>query len=237
MKLVILSSGRCGGRYVSHVIRSAFPGSCVFGEIFRKGGDSIATLATKLQTTEDEVKTQLAQHPQTIWRNLDSVNNSNINAARIFYYHRKRNSELWETLREDTRIVHVIRRNPFNILVSRKIAEKTGVWENSKNTINIPHFNTVVMQPDYVKQEIRKYISDVEWARDKFIKNDYHELYFEEICYSAKTCATMLREILSDWELPFNPEVTIGLQRIKNSGNFEIVKNYADIAYLDHRFL
>jgi hypothetical protein len=106
-----------------------FPKKLLLGEIFRNSGDSLQILQNELCLSEKEVFMLLSSDPLALWTKIQSCNCAeNGMLAKIFNYHARPFPELWDHFSQPNRIVHLIRKNPFDIIVSHKLAHLSGQW-------------------------------------------------------------------------------------------------------------
>lgn len=229
---ILLSSARSGTNFFLTVYKKCFPNDFVVKEIFRKGGDNLDAIAEQLDTTRDQVVTLQEAAPLELWTRIKEscYRTGNSAVAKIFYYHDAENDALREHFRQHDRVVHLIRRNAFDVFLSERMARKTGQWQEFKKTP--PHeVQSIKLDPDALKSFRQRQTDFVTQARAFFGSGDYTEVFYEDISASPEECASCLEQIYGSLQSPA-PE-HIGLLRQKKKSNRELVANYDAVEHLD----
>jgi hypothetical protein len=234
---VILTSARFGGKYMLDLISQADPEAEVLQEVLRKGSDNTNRVGKITGLSVDEVVALSREAPEQLWDRLATAAAQGDRAIylRAYHYHQPNNAPLWDRVRDQARVVHLIRRNLFDAYCSREVAMKLGKWQvkrgqklDSGGTIEIPRPALEEFITDRCKQ--------INWARDHFAAGDYHEVFFEDIIRSPGNC---LRALAGKIDLPENPvpqHFLSKFDRMRPTSNADLVGNYLDVAVLDKEF-
>lgn len=229
--VIIVSAARSGTNFFLDCYGEVFPKTIRLKEIFRKKGDNLNLLSSILQIEENEILKIVNSNPKKLWtiitQKLEERNTNLI--AKIFYYHADRKSDLWKHFHKENKVLHLIRRNPFDSLVSQHVATKTGVWQGRKETDN----SGVRLQidPAEANEFISKRTEQVKWAQHYFESADYTELFYEDLSKSTQTCCDMICEIFDI--PPENSYSEVSIKKQNNIRHSERVENYAEVSHLD----
>ena len=231
---LLLSSSRSGTNFFLSVYARCFPKDFVAKEIFRPNSDSLPLLEALLGVSQEEIKALVRSDPRSLWQNIVARCNEADRRAlvKIFYYHVDHGSNLWTHFKENTKIVHLIRRNQFDAFLSQKVAQQTGRWQVFKQDgdedATLPPFSIDQSELESYLERQKEYVS---WARRYFEGADYREVFYEDVSGSPKDCAT---EIVRIFERPCElKEITIGLKKQKTVSNAELVENYDALRKFD----
>ncbi|QKK02411.1 MAG: hypothetical protein HND55_06970 [Pseudomonadota bacterium] len=231
---ILISSARSGTNYFLSVYQQCFPRDLVVKEIFREQGDSLPQLKRALGLSEDRILAMVRTQPSALWRLLmQHAGRSGVGViAKIFYYHVAADDPLWMLFRRRARIVHLIRRNAFNIFLSREIARKTGQWQVFRHEMPSRRGNRRV---HIGRGELEAFMSlhqqRVAAVRTRYADADYHEVFYEDIEDSIDACARRVCAIFGSGQPPEQPK--IALKKQKRERNEALVVNYDDVADLD----
>lgn len=232
---ILVSSARSGTNYFLDVYKECFPSDFVVKEIFRDGGDSLKLIASLLDISTEAVVDKLEANPRAFWMRIEKqCADQGIRAlAKIFYYHQSPEAALWSYFKNHDRVVHLIRRNPFDSFLSLKVATQTGQWQNRGKEQSAQDV-TVTLDPAELGAFIDRQKGFVEWTRRKFANAiDYRELFYEDIADSMDSCVAFIRDTFGPLEGP--TPTSVGIKRQKTTTNDEIVANYAAVQHLDMR--
>lgn len=233
--LVILSSARSGTNYFLSVLKKMVPEAVVLREVFRKGGDNLPELVELTGRSRAELATLGQDEPIALWELLRQAAGSRPLAVKIFYYHAKPTSPIWERFSEEARIIHLVRRRILDTLVSRKLAEGTGSWMLPRNVAGPSLQPAFRLDPDEVAAFIAERKAYIQAFRHRFRNAEIHEVCYEDIADDPRLCATEIARLtgfpLPDFplELPIRKQNTWAIQ--------EIVSNYYEIAAFDKSHL
>jgi len=178
--LVVLSGSRSGTNYFLSVYKEMVPDAVVLREVFRKGGDNLPELAelTGMPMTRLAVLGQ--EEPVALWKILRQAVGSRPLALKIFYYHARPESPIWERFAKEARIVHLLRRRILDTLISRKLAEATGRWITPSD-VTSPSRPSFRLDPAEVAAFIAERQDYVRSFRERFRGADIHEIGYEDI--------------------------------------------------------
>ncbi|MEL7301273.1 MAG: hypothetical protein AAFM92_12900 [Pseudomonadota bacterium] len=229
---ILLSSARSGTNFFLAVYKKCFPDDFVVKEIFRRGGDNLDALAEQLGVSREQVIDLQISDPLTLWKRIKQSCESGKSAAvaKIFYYHDAENTALREHFRDNDRVVHLIRRNAFDVFLSERMARKTGQWQEFKRT-PAHEVESIELDPEELAAFRQRQTDFVSRAREFFCTADYTEIFYEDIAGSPGECATTLERIYGSLKSPAPKQV--GLIRQKKKSNRELVANYDAVKHLD----
>lgn len=237
---ILLSWPRSGTNYFLAVYSKIFPDDIVFDEIFRKGGDNLAKLSYTLKIDKIKILELLEKDPCKLW-NMIEQNASQQGAkaiVKVFYYHSSNASKLWNNFRDKNKIIHLIRRNPFDAFLSYKIATQTGVWKvlsssgsdegNEKKVPEIVPFQVSIAEVEEFLARRRLHMAR---CRSFFSSHDFKEIFYEDISSSVEACTGTIGNLFGV-AIPDHPiEISIRKQRDRDSR--ELLLNYEDVASFD----
>ena len=230
---ILLSSARSGTNYFLSVYKKCFPNDFVVKEIFRRKGDSFAALEDLLKMPRDRIMALKQANTREFWRQIEArcAEDTRGCMAKIFYYHMPQDKELWNHICTENRVVHLIRRNAFDVFLSTKIAVETGRWQEFDTNTPRPDTQQFTIDPDEVAAFLVKQRAHVASARTFFAQSDYSEVFYEDIAVSIEVCAARIAEIFGPLEA--KAPSSVGIVKQKKKSNRELVANYDEIAHLD----
>lgn len=233
---ILLSSARSGTNYLLTAYSKCFPRNFVAKEIFRPTGDSFPLIEELTGLNKDEVLALVATEPVELWQKIVSAAEAEEREAlaKIFYYHVDKADPLWSHFRDNDKVIHLIRRNAFDVFLSHKVANQTGKWQEFGKNKAPTEVEPLVLNRAEVVAFMDKQRDHVDHARTFFAKADYAELFYEDIADSVDTCVKSICTVF-ERPLPSHP-ISIGLRKQKDKSNQELVANYDDVAEFD-RFL
>ena len=231
---ILLSSARSGTNFFLTVYSKCFPQDFVANEIFRNQFDSLDLLSDLLELPQDEIKPIAKSDPVRLWQMVVAACEArDCNAlVKIFYYHASRAPELWDHIRDHSKIVHLIRRNPFNAFLSHKLAQETGTWVayDSKSDVDKP-MPRIALDAEELDAFILQQKEHVAWARSTFAQADFTEVFYEDIAGSTEDCAAEVERIFGPPRIKKKPFVLI--KKLKKEANKDIVSNYQEVQQYD----
>jgi hypothetical protein len=229
---ILLSSARSGTNYFMSVYKKCFPDDIVVKEIFRKGGDSLAVLEELLDLPGEQILSLQETDPLALWRQIKAqAARQQVGAmAKIFYYHQPSDHPLWAHFRDQDRIVHLIRRNAFDVFVSYRMAQETGRWLDFGKS-DKPPVNRIRLDVQELEAFLDQQRTHLQRARHTFADSDYAEVFYEDIAASVQACAARIETIFGP--LQTKPPHKIGLRKQKQTENSDLVENYDEVAHLD----
>jgi LPS sulfotransferase NodH len=128
-------------------------------------------------------------------------------------------------LKHVSKCIHLVRRNVLEILVSRLIAEKTGIWHSKNETKQ----TSIFIEPDYALKEYRSIAN---------LQNKHSELasrwggvtvYYEDFFNEFKQKNEM-KKILSYLDLDVNVEIKpVNLTKIIKMPIASVIENYLEV--------
>lgn len=233
---MLVSRERSGTNYFLDVFGNTIPDSLSLREIFRPSGDSFLLLKKSIGLDKATYLELLEKNPLQIWLMLEAEaqKSGRTVMAKIFQNHARGQQDLWNHFRDENRIVHLIRRNPFDSLVSFCVARQTGRWLQGPSA-TAPH----APQPfELPRARVESYIEntgrDIDATRAFFKDADYCEVFYEDISTSVQNCAETICEIFDETALVQG--ATTKLQRQKRYTNAGILLNYDEIGDLDRAY-
>jgi len=230
---ILLSSARSGTNFFLTVYAKCFPQDFVVKEIFRPAGDSFPQLEKLLSLGREQILELVKNDPLTLWQMIENktAEEGRSALAKIFYYHVDQDNQLWAYFRKKNKVVHLIRRNAFNVFVSHKVANQTGKWQEFGKEAQPIEVAPLVIEKDELVAFLDRQRAHIEHTRSFFADADFTEVFYEDIAASADDCAETLCSIYGV-PCPAEP-ISIGLRKQKSKTNEEIVANYDDVAELD----
>jgi LPS sulfotransferase NodH len=234
---ILVSSARSGTNYFLAVFGKCFPEAFVVKEIFRPEGDSLALLEEFLGIGQEQIMAWVKADPLTLWQSIlaRAEQENRVALAKIFYYHAAPENPLWEHFRDHDKVIHLIRRNAFDVFLSRKVAQQTGKWQQFGTHSQSPEIPPLRLHREELVSFIDSQRAHVEHARRFFAKADFTELFYEDIAESTIACAERIGEILGR-NIPANP-IAIRLKKQKSKSNAEMVENYDEVREFDTFFI
>jgi hypothetical protein len=233
--LVILSSARSGTNYFLSVFRALSPEAVVLREVFRSGGDSLAELETLTGRPRAELARLGQAEPLVLWGELRRGAGQRPLALKIFYYHAKPDSPIWDRIAAEARIVHLYRRRILDALISLKLAELTGQWMMPATAASSPARPTLTLDPDEVAAFIARRKNHVQSFRERFRGQDIHEVAYEDICEDTRHCARKVADLMG-WPHANKP-LELPIRKQNYWAARDVVSNYADVAVFDRLHL
>ncbi len=229
---ILLSSARSGTNFFLSVYAKCFPKDFVVKEIFRRAGDNIDALARRLEMSADQVVALKEADPLELWMQVKArcAQDDIGTVAKFFYYHAPEETRLREHFRAHDRIVHLIRRNTFDVFLSERMARETGRWQEFKKT-KAPQVDPVELDVAELEAFRQRQIDYVTQAREFFSGGNYTEIFYEDIAASPALCAARIEEIYGPLQSAAPQQ--IGLVRQKKKTNRELVANYDAVSHLD----
>lgn len=233
---ILVSKARSGTNYFLDVYSNRVRNSTSFREIFRPAGDSFALIEKTIGLEKEAYLELLHDDPLQIWQKLEEVSQKTRTRfmAKIFYDHASERQELWNYFRDRNRVIHLIRRNPFDSLVSLNVARQTGIWLHTKAAKSLSAPEPFVLSRAKMEAYIARSQDQVKTTRAFFRGADYSEAFYEDIGTSVQHCADTIAGIF-DMKAA-TEQVKTGMRKQKNYTNQSIVSNYDEIKDLDRNF-
>lgn len=231
---LLLSSARSGTNFFLTVYAKCYPDDFVAKEIFRPKFDSLPLLRELLGIDDEEIKDMVLQDPLRLWHRIVATCRAQDRAALVktFYYHVDHGSDLWAHFKQNTKIVHLIRRNQFDVFVSQKIAQQTGKWQKfQRDEEEEEPLPPLLISEPALEGFLKRQKKNIEWARKTFGDGDYHEVFYEDIAGSPADCAAQIARIYNREPASMAPK--IGLTKQKKMPNTQIVENYDELRHYD----
>lgn len=233
---ILLSSARSGTNYFLTAYSKCFSRNFVAREIFRPEGDSFPLIEELIGLNRNEVLALVAAEPVKLWQMIVTATEREEREAlaKIFYSHVDRSDPLWSHFRENDKIIHLIRRNAFDVFLSLKTAIATGKWDEFGKHSSSTEVAPLVLNRAELVAFLDEQRDHVHHVRTFYANADYAELFYEEIADSVETCVRSICAVF-DRPLPSYP-ISIILRKQKEKSNQELVANYDEVAEFD-RFL
>ena len=233
MNPILLSSGRSGTNYLLAVYAEMFPKDLVLKEIFRPKSDSLRLLSQFIGRNDAEI-VELANNNQVqLWTEISAQSEAQGRRAiaKIFYSHTQADGLLMKHFREKNTVIHLIRRNFFDVFVSIVVAQKTGKWQSFVGDAFTPAPESFALNRAEVERFFRQRTKEIQTARAYFSGNpNYHEVFYEDIASDPLLCAKAIGAIFN-----VNPDkkILIDQHRQKYLPNSVLVTNYSEVKDLD----
>jgi len=186
---IVLSEPRSGSNYLIHLLNN-HPSVLCYGEIFQPEFhlDNPGPTVFDYFGVFKVFRLLRSTFPLFFVRHLVfKKHRASLKAVgfKIFYEHASKGKpkDIWSYLRslEDLRVLHLKRKNALRIIVSRKLAEKTGVYYLKKDQKG--ETNTLKLFLDY--KECLKFFKRLEAQRLKydsfFKKHKILQIYYEDL--------------------------------------------------------
>jgi len=229
--IIVISQQRSGSNLLEGYLNQ-IPGIIAFNEIFRANETpGVRLLARKADVPESRME-RLADlqksDPVLFWRQLQrTVAKHELRpAAKIFYHHLPRDSELWIAF-EKAKILHLVRENILAAVVSRELANRLGKWK-SKTYEGAYDSGQVSISRRRCETYLLELEDNIAWTRQRYGGGDYRELRYAEI-EEIESAKHALTEALG--EPVVLEKQTLARQRQRPLS--EIVSNYAEVAEFD----
>lgn len=168
-----------------------------------------------------------------MWRMLRDVlaAQRRVPAAKIFYPHAEAGDPVWEEFRT-SRILHLIRENILELVVSNLLATETGNWvQGRKHDPEVYDTTNVTVPPARCARHLKAFEAHVQRVRARYQDCDYTELTYAQIA-DLPTAERLLSAAL-------DRPVTLQQQRFQKQRTrplSEVVENYAEVAAFDRDF-
>lgn len=233
---ILVSKARSGTNYFLDVYANSVPNSTSFREIFRPTGDSFLLMKKTLGLEKGEYLECIKDDPLRIWLRLEEISQKSGQRfmAKIFYDHATGHPELWEYFRDRNQVIHLIRRNPFDSLVSFNVANQTGKWLQAKSTEPPSMPKPFALPRAKVETYITQAEKHIKATRAFFGDAKYSEVFYEDISTSVQRCAATICDILQ--EDAATAQAKTRMHKQKNYTNQSIVSNYDEVCDLDRYF-
>ncbi len=230
---ILISSARSGTNYFLSVFAKCFTDAFVVKEIFRPAGDSFPQLEELLGLNKDQVVELVGSNPLGLWQQITQKcsEQERVALAKIFYYHVDSDNALWSHFHDNNRVIHLIRRNPFDVFLSHKVASQTGKWQQFGSKGEPVEVQPLVIDAEELQAFISKQSAFIDATRARFRGADYHEVFYEDLAVSVDECVATISSIMGT-PAP-KSAISIGLKKQKDKTNADLVSNYDDVAQLD----
>lgn len=237
---ILLSWPRSGTNYFLAVYSELFPSDLVFDEIFRNSGDNLAKLSLTLNIDKTGILELLESDPKKLWeKTCQKASKSNARAlVKVFYYHSQSAADLWDSFRDQNKIIHLVRRKAFDTFLSYKIAMQTGIWKK----VSSSEINGRTKEKEYEIVPFQVSIEEIEnflirrrqhmtRCRSFFSGSDFQEIYYEDISGSVGDCARVISDMFGT-AIPDHP-IEIGVRKQSERDPRELILNYSELARFD----
>ena len=230
---ILVSTARSGTNYFLDVFSNLVSDSIAYREIFKESGGSYALLEKRLGLTKAAYLDLLGHDPLQLWCDVqaEAAQSHKHVMAKIFYYHAGNCPELWNHFRDNNRVIHLVRRNHFQALVSREVAQLTGKWLQKKNQEAPPLPDPFELPREKALESIRKAQNNVARTRVFFEGSNYHEVFYEDISSNVAACADTIAAIFDVDQA--SSKITTRLSKQKTYRNEDILTNYSELSDLD----
>ena len=212
IKFIIVSHSRSGSNLMINSLKQ-YPGiyiptrSEIFAAHNRIKGENFVPILNQLFTKR--------------LKNIKAV------GCKIFYYHLT--DEEWKKIVNipNLKIIHLQRKNRLRIIVSEKIAFKTGQWasHNKSDTVEI-NSKKIHLDFDEVLQRIETIESWEKIAKERFKNHSYQDVYYEDLTNQLDPTITNLTAFLG-----FSKKVNIKTKLYKQNPEplCELIENYQEL--------
>lgn len=230
---ILVSSARSGTNYFLSVYRKIFPRDLVLKEIFRQQSDSLNLVADHIGKDPETIVKMANTDQLGLWREIvdrsDAIGQRTI--AKIFYYHTPQDGILMEYFRAHSNVIHLIRRNIFDVYISTILARRTGQWQLLGNHTRSSDPEPFAIDRAEFEDFRRTRIDQTRLARAFFAGSpNYREVFYEDICDRPEDCGRAIGEIFG---VDPASEIRIQQKRQKSLTNSALITNYSDVADLD----
>jgi len=230
---ILVATERSGTNFFLDVYAQIVPNSLAFREIFRSRGDSFVDVKKLTGFGQERTMDLTLNEPLTLWQTMerDAAQMDHTVIAKIFYDHAPNHPDLWRYLRDNNRVVHLIRRNPFNALLSRHVANQVKKWRQEKQDAIVPTPTPFELPRQRVEIYCAWHKEQVEMTRSFFAGADFHEVFYEDIGKNDQSCADAVSRITGVAIPPGG--IASNLVKQKRFTNEDILTNYDDLRDLD----
>lgn len=210
-----------------------FPRDLVLKEIFRPQSDSLHLLAPHLRKDPEAIVEMARTDQLGLWREIVARSEeANQRAmAKIFHYHAPHGGALMEHFRAHSNVIHLIRRNIFDVYVSAMLAQQTGQWQLVENDVPAGDPEPFAIDRAEFEDFRRTRMDEIRLAREFFAGSpNYHEVFYEDICDHPVDCGRLIGEIFG---VEVASEMSTYQKKQKSAPNSALIKNYSEVADLD----
>ena len=231
---ILISSARSGTNLFLSLYEELFPNDIILGEIFRKTGGSLDKLPEILNASEEDILAKSRESPAQLWDELQAAASRTQRGliAKIFYEHGRRHTEIWDKFKEGSKIIHLVRKNPFDAYVSLEVARQSDAWKSTSPNQEKVAGITLEIDP-FAAEDFIEEISDcVKGVREFFKGADFHEIMYEDIAASPQTAIKQVADIFG--VEPSLNKREFGLKKQNTIPHQDRIKNYDFVSYLDN---
>jgi LPS sulfotransferase NodH len=147
---------------------------------------------------------------------------------KVFYYHgaKEDSFSVWKELlnKDNLFIIHLKRKNILRTIVSRKIANKTDIWNSVECKTDLEN-KKVTLNPKSVMESIRKTKRMVNWGDNLFHEKDMLEVYYKSLVEKKEK---VMENIFAKLNVP-ESNVHSGTSRQNPEKLNNLIKNYNQV--------
>lgn len=210
-----------------------FPEDIVLKEIFRPKSDSLHLISPYIEKFDAEIVAMANGDQLSLWNEITkrSKDNESRSIAKIFYYHSPADSPLMRRFREKSNVVHLIRKNLFDVYVSGALARRTSQWQSFVGDDDTPAPEPFSIDRSELTKFFKQRLEEIRVAREYFNgRPNYHEFFYEDLAEDPGHCANAIAKVFG---VQTDPDMTISQRKQKSVPNKELITNYAEVADLD----
>ncbi|MTH78355.1 hypothetical protein [Paracoccus aestuariivivens] len=237
---VVMTSSRFGGRYFLDTLSRCCPDIVVMHEVMRKHTDSHSVLTKLTGLPLDRLKKMAEFEPEALWSTIsESAKASGKNVAILaYYYHQPRDSALWDRIRNEARVVHLVRRNLFEAFVSRQAAfQNSSARQNTANGASQKGDGLMALNEKELRSYVVERTNDIEWCRQTFGSGNYRELFFEDISRTFGTCVHEINRLFPAADDTLSKDVRLSAPIRRALSNADRIADYAFVARFDRAYV
>lgn len=210
-----------------------FPKDIVLKEIFRPKSDSLHLLSAHIGRSDAEIVELANGNQLSLWEEITarSAEQRKMTMAKIFYYHTQSDGPLMRHFRNTSNVIHLIRRNLFDVYVSESIAHQTGKWQSWVGEDATRPPEPFRIERSEFEKFFQRRTQEIRLARAYFNAGpNYHEIFYEDIAVDANHCASAVARIFGVDPVP---SITINRRKQKTETNNALITNYSEVMDLD----
>lgn len=229
---IVVSEARSGTNALLSTVKSMWPDAIILREIFKKPGASHELIEKHLGINKDTYAKLRSENPASLWTALCDYSEARETPliAKIFYSHVPKSDPVWDTFKDRSNVILLIRQNPFKQYVSLQLATQSGQWILRPGKENLQENVTLSIDPEELKNYIQRKRQNIRWARE-----------FYEYCKPMVVFYEDFTQANDDyWNIfePFGALPKTGRARLNTTKQTtrpmrEIVTNYSDVQDYD----
>lgn len=237
---LLLTAAGFGGELFLDRLAVALPDTEYLGEVFRGTPDCLTGLSDAMRRAGLLDVSLSAADQAAIWSAMCDVaeERKGPTIAQTYYYHLPLDEYLWDQIAAEGRVIHLVRGNLFDSFLTREFAQQSAQWLRRRGKpLRAPL--AVTVDPVAATKHVSMRQRDIEFARERLVGADYHEVIFEEIMASPRECKALIEKVFAGEGAIATGLAAEKLDRLRTrfQSNADLVTNYREVAHLDRNWL